>query len=133
MNTRTAVFVFAGLVFVGHVLSEHDRRSAYAEQFESKPWASVARTDSDADRVTIDVFDVTRGSAGVKVHNVSGQRLSSVFLQCTFRNQDGSRIDSVPVFVSNLASGDTANESAQMPNDIRASTVDCRTEYAHAG
>jgi hypothetical protein len=130
MNTRTAVFVFAGLIFVGHVLSERDGRGAHAE---TKPWASAARTDSGADRVTIDVFDVTRGSAGVKVHNVSGQRLSSVFLQCTFRNQDGSRIDSVPVFVSNLASGDTANESAQMPNDIKASAVDCRTEYAHAG
>lgn len=133
MNTRTAVFIFVGLVFVGHALSEHGQRSAYAEQFKSKPWATAAHANSNADRVTVEVFDVTRGSAGVKVHNVSGQRLSSVFLHCTFRNQDGSRIDSVPVFVSNLASGDTANESAQMPNDIKASAVDCRTEYAHAG
>jgi hypothetical protein len=132
MDKRTAVFLLAGIVFVGHVLSERDNGGSSAT-LEAKPLAFANAAHADADKVAVDVFNIMRGGAGVSIHNVSGQRLASVFLECTFRNQDGSRIDSVPIFVSNLAAGDTANESAQMPNDITASTVDCRTDYAYAG
>lgn len=138
METRTIVFGLAGLVFAGHVLAGKSEDAGRA-QFEKTPWkVTEARSnptsngnnaDSGAGRVTVDVFNITRGSAGVKVRNTSGTRLASVFLECTFRDQYGARIDSVPVFVSNLASGDTANEVAAMPNDVKASTVDCRTEY----
>lgn len=133
MDKRTAVFILAGIVFAGHALSGRNKTDISA--FEAKPWSHVSSAAASAipDSVAVNVFSISRGSAGVSVRNVSGDRLASVFLECTFRNKDGSRIDSVPIFVSNLAAGDTANESAQMPNDITASTVDCRTDYAHKG
>lgn len=87
---------------------------------------------SEAPAVSVDVFSIQRGRAAVKIRNISDARLSSVFLHCTFRNGYGERIDSVPVLVSNLAAGDAANEIARMPNDIKAETVDCRTEYAYS-
>lgn len=94
--------------------------------------AAAASQDAPAaDKVAINVFNVASGMAGVAIKNVSGARLDTVFMHCTFRNDSGGRIDSVPVMVSDLAAGDTANEIARMPNDIKASKVECLTDYAY--
>lgn len=93
--------------------------------------AAYSAQFSEAPAVSVDVFSIRRGSAAIKIRNISDARLSSVFLQCTFRNGYGERIDSVPILVSNLAAGDAANEIARMPNDIKADTVACRTEHAY--
>lgn len=122
MKTRTVVFVLAGLAFAGHVMAGKDNSSSAAS-------ASPSAGDANVD---VNVSNITRGSAGVSIRNVSGRRLSSVFLHCTFRDQYGARIDNVPVHVSDLAPSDTANEVARMPNDVKASSVDCRVEHAYA-
>lgn len=138
MKIRTAVFIFACLIFGAKIIDQYRHNAAIAS-FESTPWratngAKVSGTEGTLDalnKVDVSVFSIARGSAGIKIKNISSERLASVFLECTFRDQYGARIDSVPVFVSNLAAGDTANEVANMPNDIKASTVSCRTNYAH--
>ena len=131
MDKRTDIFGIACVAFAWHAIGNGKQADIAAASYAAQRTATVSA--DDANRVRVDVFNIRRGGAGVKVQNISGERLKSVFLHCTFRNQYGERIDSVPVYLANLDAGDTANESANMANDIKASSVDCRTEHAYTG
>lgn len=86
---------------------------------------NVDRGASSASLFSVTVGNIYPGSADVIVRNTSRQQVSSAFTHCTFRRLDGSRIESVPVFVANLDPGDTATALARMPNNIRAASVVC--------
>ncbi len=89
-----------------------------------------AITATAAPQVAVTVGNIYSQGADISIHNGSSVRLSSVFLHCTFRDANGSRIDSVPVLVSDLAPYDTAKEKAQTPKHATIDKVDCLTEHA---
>lgn len=67
-------------------------------------------------------------SADIRVFNASSTHVSSVFAHCTLRDSTGARIDSVPVFVADLAPGDVAKETARTVNPGKVARVDCMME-----
>jgi hypothetical protein len=132
-NLTTAIVIAASAAFALNVWANYSGqdspRTAAARAAQGAPPTVLAAAEP-VSPVRVSVAQIYKGSALVMIENVSGERLRSVFLHCTFRDQSGARIDSVPVLVHDLAPGDTANESADMPNQIRAARVECLTESA---
>ncbi|MCG7507059.1 hypothetical protein [Mesorhizobium retamae] len=94
-------------------------------------FAALAATNAQAtttNGVAINVTGIVAGAADLSVYNLAGPRIKSAFMYCTFRDSDGQRIDSVPVYVANLEPGETANQRATMSNRIIANKVDCFLE-----
>jgi len=67
----------------------------------------------------------------VFIKNVGTQRSKSIYLECMLRDRSGGRIDSAPVYVTNLDPGDSTTEEARTHKKTGIATVECRIEGIH--
>ncbi|PDS80139.1 hypothetical protein [Rhizobium sp. L43] len=90
-------------------------------------------TDAKAenDDTLILVNNIRQKDAEVFIKNVGTQRFKSLYLECTLRDSTGGRIDSVPVYVTNLDPGDSTTEEASTHKTRGIASVDCRIESIH--
>jgi hypothetical protein len=85
-----------------------------------------AMASADPVRITVTVKEHGVGYADITVRNNTDAIIESASVHCTFRDDVGKRIDSVPVLVTDIAAGDTATERARMPQSVWAYSVSCR-------
>lgn len=106
----------------------------YASQGTESGITAAARqtnssaTPSDRQPVFVTPVNLRAGKADVNIHNTSGQKLESVFVRCTFRDNSGTRIDVAPVMAYSIGANETARETASIASRTIANSVDCQVK-----